>query len=135
MKRSGFKSRSKPLAAKTPMRKVSRKKAARRQSKEGQSGLRYMRAVKQLGCCVCGMPPPSDAHHCISGRYGTRKASDFETIPLCRNCHQDGPNAIHRAKASWEAIHGPDTGHIKPTRRLVAMLDPAALDEVDHDAS
>ena len=94
----------------------------------------YMALVKQLGCCICGMPPPSDAHHCISGRYGTRKSDDRDCIPLCKDHHQNGPNAIHNGKASWEAKHGPDTAYIKPTRRLVAMLDPA-LDELNDNTS
>lgn len=70
-------------------------------------GRAHMALVKQLPCCVCGAPPPSDAHHVISGRYGSRKASDFETLPLCKNHHQ-GPEGIHTAKATWEGIYGPD---------------------------
>ena len=66
-----------------------------------------MALVKQLPCCVCGAPPPSDAHHVFCGRYGQRKASDFETISLCKECHQ-GPDGIHNRKSTWEAINGPD---------------------------
>jgi len=39
MKRTGFKSRGKPMQASKPMRKVSRKKAAKRASSEGQEAL------------------------------------------------------------------------------------------------
>ena len=67
-----------------------------------------MRAVKALPCVVCGRAGPSDAHHCICDRYGTRRASDFDVIPLCKACHQDGPFAIHNGKASWVARNGPD---------------------------
>ncbi len=69
---------------------------------------RHLARVKELPCVICAAPPPSDAHHCFSGRYGSRKASDFETIPLCKACHQHGPMAIHQDKAGWEARNGND---------------------------
>jgi hypothetical protein len=67
----------------------------------------HLARVKALPCVVCHRPGPSDAHHVISGRYGSRKASDFETIPLCKDCHQ-GPHGIHSAKASWISVNGND---------------------------
>lgn len=69
---------------------------------------RHLARVKELPCVICAAPPLSDAHHCFSGRYGSRKASDFETIPLCKACHQHGPMAIHQDKAGWEARNGND---------------------------
>lgn len=69
---------------------------------------RHLEAVKGLPCVICHAPPPSDAHHCICGRYGQRKVSDFEVIPLCKACHQVGSNAIHNGKASWIARNGMD---------------------------
>jgi hypothetical protein len=101
-----------PLARKTALRKVSAKRRAYRASKEGQEALEHMGKVKMLPCIICAAPPPSDAHHCISGRYGTRKASDFEVISLCRACHLDGPNAIHRNKWAWEERNGPDHSYL-----------------------
>ena len=114
MKRTCFKSRGKP------MRKVSAKRAAYRASDEGQEALAYMGKVKALPCCVCGAPPPSIAHHCIHGRYGTRKASDFDVIPLC-SAHHDypQPDAIHSGKENWACKYGPDYTYIEQTRRLV----------------
>lgn len=114
MKRTGFKSPRKP------MRKVSKKRAAYRASDEGQAAWAYMGEVKRLPCCICGAPPPSDAHHCFHGRYGGRKSSDFDVVPLCKRHHQDGPEAIHNAKERWAAKHGPDYGYIEQTRRMVA---------------
>jgi len=113
VKRTGFKSRGKPI------RKFSAKRKARRASQEGQQALAYMQAVKQLPCAVCGAAPPSDAHHVICDRYGTAKASDWDTVPLCKAHHQDGPEAIHNGKASWRAKHGPDYGYIESTASLV----------------
>ena len=109
------------IKRKTRIRQVSPKRTAYRASDEGQAALRYMRAVKQLPCCACGSPPPNDAHHCIHDRYGTRKASDFDTVPLCRSCHQ-GPHGIHAGKASWRERHGPDHGYIPQTRGQVFVM-------------
>jgi len=72
----------------------------------------HMARVKQLPCVICGKPGPSDVHHVICDRYGTSRASDFDTIPLCKAHHQDGPEAIHNGKASWVAKHGPDHGFL-----------------------
>jgi len=116
MKRTGFKSRGKP------MRKVSKKRQAKRASPEGQAALQYMQAVKQLPCCVCGKPGPSDAHHVIHDRYGTARVSDWNTVPLCKAHHQDGPEAIHNGKATWREKHGPDHGYIAETRRKVHLF-------------
>lgn len=105
-----------PLKRKTPMRKVSKKRAAYRQSDDGQRALQYMGYVKLLPCVCCGKPGPNDAHHTISGRYGARKSSAYDTLPLCREHHLDGPDAIHRGKASWEAKYGPDYSYIPQVR-------------------
>jgi len=76
----------------------------------------HMAAVARLGCVCCGARPVS-VHHCISGRYGSRKVSDFDTIPLCYDHHQ-GAGGIHQDKAAWEAGWGMDTDYLP----LVAML-------------
>lgn len=80
----------------------------------------HLLRVKSLPCIICNAPPPSDAHHCISDRYGTRKVGDDATIPLCRTCHLEGPDAIHNGKASWEAKHGKDYDFLP---RVKLMLD------------
>jgi hypothetical protein len=101
------------------MRRVSKKRQAKAKSDEGRAEQAYMLAVKRLPCCICGAPPPSDAHHTICGRYGSRKTSAYETIPLCKAHHQDGPDAIHNGKASWVAKYGPDTDYIAPTQKIL----------------
>lgn len=75
--------------------------------------------VKALPCVICGKPGPSDAHHCIHDRYGTRKVPDEETIPLCKKHHQDGPDAIHNGKETWRQKYGPDHGYLE---RVAALL-------------
>lgn len=73
---------------------------------------RHLARVAQLPCCACHRPGPSEVHHCISGRFGQRKASDMDTISLCPLCHRLGPDAIHQNKRAWEAAHGPDYGFL-----------------------
>lgn len=121
MKRTPLK-RNKPLKAKTRIKPRSAKKTAHTASTEGQRAREYIAAVKMLPCCICGKAGPSDAHHTICGRYGSRKTSDFDAIPLCKECHQTGPNAIHRGKRSWVERNGLDTDYISETRRKVALV-------------
>lgn len=90
--------------------------------REIAEGKEYIGYVKRLPCCICGASPPSDAHHPISGRYGTRKAPDASVIPLCKAHHQWGPEAIHNGKSGWEARHGPDTDYIEQTRKRVDRM-------------
>lgn len=90
------------------------------------AGKAHMRRVKQLPCVICRKPPPSDAHHVFHDRGGSIRASDFETIPLCKDCHQDGPMAIHRIKDTWREMHGPDWGYLP---LVAAWLD--GNDEID----
>lgn len=80
----------------------------------------HLERVKRLPCVICGRPGPSDAHHCICGRYGSRKVSDFAVIPLCKQCHQDGPLAIHNGKASWAERNGPDYEYLPVVADMLA---------------
>lgn len=59
---------------------------------------RHMQRVKELPCCLCGASAPSDAHHILDGRVKGRKAHDFCTIPVCRDCHT-GRSGLHGDKA------------------------------------
>ena len=70
----------------------------------------HMARVAALPCVVCDALPV-EVHHCISGRYGSRKVSDFDTISLCYNHHRC-PFGIHTDKAQWEADYGPDTAYL-----------------------
>jgi 5-methylcytosine-specific restriction endonuclease McrA len=97
-----------------------RKSSIKPKRKAKQPGAReWMAKVAQLPCVICGSWPVH-VHHCISSRYGTAKASDFNVIPLCPACHLDGPNAIHRGKASWETRNGPDWSYLE---RVKAMIE------------
>lgn len=70
----------------------------------------HMARVATLACVCCGARPV-EVHHCISGRYSQRKASDRETIPLCWNHHQ-GPEGIHTNKRLWEETYRLDTDYL-----------------------
>lgn len=80
----------------------------------------HLARVKALPCVICWKPGPSDARHVFHGRYGSRKASDFETIPLCKSHHQDGPDAIHNDKAGWADRYGFDYEFLPVVQDLLA---------------
>ena len=82
-------------------------------------GKAHMARVAQLPCVICGKQGPSEVHHCISGRYSQRKASDFHTIPLCYADHR-GPDGIHANKAAWEARNGLDTDFLPVVADMLA---------------
>ena len=82
--------------------------------------LAHIYRVKQLPCVICGKPGPSDAHHVICDRYGQRKSSDFDIIPLCKEHHQHGPEAIHNGKKSWARKHGPDHAYLPLVRDFLS---------------
>lgn len=116
------------------MNRVSAKRKARRTSDEGQSDTEHLLIVKTLPCCACGRPGPSEAHHCkdqpsfdMRDIYtqlpcAGRKSGHKDTIPLCPECHRNGPNAYHVAPAAWRERHGPDWSHIAATRAAVAAI-------------
>jgi hypothetical protein len=63
--------------------RIAPKGAAARGPARNEAYLAYVRAKP---CAGCAAPGPSDPHH-----YGLRgvaqKASDYQTTPLCRRCH------------------------------------------------
>ena len=110
-----------PKKPRKSMRKVSRKKAAYRASALYSDARAHMGMVKALPCVICHKPGPSDAHHCISGRYSTQRASDFEVIPLCVQCHRHPhPDAIHSGKKSWEDRNGLDHEYLATVADMLA---------------
>ena len=122
MKRTGFKSRGKPLQAKKPMRKRSKKRASYMASQARQDGLAHMGRVKALPCICCGAPPPSQAHH-VTGDKMPR--DDMRVLPLCYECHQ-GPNGYHAAKRTWVARHGPDYMLLDKVSEMLKAQGPDA---------
>lgn len=75
---------------------------------------RWLALVAAQPCVICGGFPVV-VHHCISGRLSQRKASDFDTIPLCPEHH----DSLHHYRAAWEATHGPDTRFLPIVRGTI----------------
>jgi hypothetical protein len=84
----------------------------------------YMAWVRSLPCCGCGQTPAGEAHHCISDRYGSSKASDLHTLPLCRACHAD----LHAGWWEWEKQHGEQWRHVAATLERAAGLGVIVID-------
>jgi len=93
-----------------------------------KAGKNHMDAVRELGCIVCKREglgfTPASAHH-INCRTMGRKASDFETIPLCPTHHQTGGMgvAVHAGKRTWERIYGTEAELLEHTRTLLEMQE------------
>lgn len=94
-------------------------KADKPTRQEIMAGKLHMAKVAQLACVICGRWPVH-VHHCKSGRFSQRKASDFEVIPLCPNCHMSGPASFHAAQATWEETNGPDTNYLSVVADMLA---------------
>lgn len=78
-------------------------------------------AVAAMPCVIChewGLPQlsPTQVHHCIHGRHGTRRAPDSMTIPLCCGHHlgdlDTSKVALHRQPDEWKRLYGQDTDWI-----------------------
>jgi hypothetical protein len=50
---------------------------------------KYLAWIRTLPCAVCGKPGPSEAAHqrILQGGGIGLKPSDYESIPLCTDCH------------------------------------------------
>lgn len=92
----------------------------RKSGKAGKDPAR-LAAVAAMSCCICeeyGLPQrsPTQVHHCIMGRYGTSRAPDSMTVPLCEGHHQGmfdtSKVALHREPDLWKREYGPDTDWI-----------------------
>lgn len=112
----------------TPLRRKSgiKPKSAKKAQRQTSEALAHMAAVKTLPCVICGVTP-TEAHHCISHRYGSAKRGDEWTIPMCSSCHRTSPYAIHNGKRSWEEQHGPDYCFLP---RVYAMLGKEMPEEI-----
>ena len=85
--------------------------------------------IRQLPCCRCYAPPPSQACHANWGQFGKGmgiKADDEYTIPLCYVCHRwldqyqelDREQAKAWFMAKWEFTNGVLDEQEKPTEPI-----------------
>lgn len=77
----------------------------------------HMHRVRSLGCIICGRPP--EVHHITNGTMG-KKASHYETIPLCFNHHSAQTplpfgESVHKGTKSFEAKYGTQEELLKRT--------------------
>lgn len=81
------------------------------EKREGMSEA-HLRLIRQLPCCVCGKPGPSDPHHLkanLSHERGVgRRATDKWAVPMCRMHHDEVEAAGSRKETSWFAYFGID---------------------------
>lgn len=69
------------------------------------NGREYMGKVAQLPCAICGIHGVH-VHHIRTGIGMGRRASNFDTLPLCPEHHQ-GKSGIHgMGRKAWELHHG-----------------------------
>ena len=109
--------RTTPLRTRQRIRPVSAKRQKHRASAEGKAGLAHMARVRSLPCIICAewgftQTSPTEAHHCIHGRFSARKVSDLLTISLCAEHHRESADpqkiAVHQNPAKWKHHYGND---------------------------
>ncbi|WP_422491372.1 Ref family recombination enhancement nuclease [Endozoicomonas sp. ALE010] len=83
----------------------------------------YLSDVAQLGCIACrisGMSgTPAEVHHQRSGTGAGRRASHFDTMPLCPGHHRYLPDAIHVNATLFVELYGSEAELVRRTREDV----------------
>ena len=88
---------------------------------------RFLNEIRSRRCIICqtfNEPQfsPTQAHHPIMDRFGTRKSNDKEAIPLCEGHHQGmfdtSKTAIHHEPKKWRELYGPDWEYSDQTTEL-----------------
>jgi hypothetical protein len=91
----------------------------------------YLSILHDLPCCICEyygeeQRSPTQAHHWIMGRGGSRKTPDDEAIPLCEGHHQGqfdtSKTAIHMEPELWRSQYGTDKDWISWAQAQVAQI-------------
>lgn len=86
-------------------------------NKKHKKDEKFLQEIRSRRCIICQtfnepQLSPTTAHHPIMERFGTRKRSDREAIPLCDGHHQGNFDtskvAIHREPLKWRELYGPD---------------------------
>lgn len=121
--RAKIKALEKPDKLKAKKARQERQKALSRAPGQRQPRIKdpaYLSFVRRQPCISCGKPGPSQAAHVRSGypEAGWRptgmaeKPDDTRTLPLCRDCHLDGPKAQHKGNERrwWQdlGVYPPD---------------------------
>lgn len=90
------------------------KKAGHKPRSKRQFAQKHLAFIRRLPCCSCHRDPAGEAAHVrmACAEYGKeeagvgRKPDDRWTVPLCRLCHQDAPQAQHRIgeRRFWRGV-------------------------------
>lgn len=71
---------------------------------------RHLAAVAGLSCILCPRygyhGTPAEIHHIRTGVGMGRRASHFETIPLCHEHHRGATGVHGMGRKAWERFHG-----------------------------
>lgn len=71
---------------------------------------RYLAELVSTGCALCrylGTPgTPAEIHHIRTGMGTGRRASHYETIPLCYEHHRGGTGIHGLGRKAFERFHG-----------------------------
>ena len=80
----------------------------------------HLSRVAGLGCIVCRAS--AEVHH-ITGAGMGRRASHYDTIPLCARHHRTGGHgvAVHAGTRTWESIFGKQTALLARTRKMLGV--------------
>ena len=97
----------------------------------------YLAEVRKLPCVICfewdmQQNSPTEAHHCKSGRYGSRRTPDSMAIPLCHSHHNkmrpypgdEMKVGFHNSQATWEGLYGPDTDWLSWVEQRIGTVVP-----------
>lgn len=69
---------------------------------------RHMAKVAELPCVACGRYGVH-IHHVTSNGYQRLTKRHDRVVPLCPECHQHGPQAVHKiGHAVFNQMHGVD---------------------------
>ena len=98
----------------------------RKMSKATKAEREWMGRVAALSCIVCRTEglgdTPAMVHHIGNGTMGKR-ASNYETIPLCSEHHQYGGHgvAVHAGRKAFEARYGTEQDLLEQTGRELGI--------------
>lgn len=85
----------------------------------------YMSRVAELGCIVCadlGYESEAEVHH-IGNQAMGKRASNYNTIPLCADHHRNGGYgiAVHAGRKEWEKRHGTEKQLLAKVKGLLCQ--------------
>ena len=88
----------------------------------------HLNNVASLGCVVCRNlnlgETPAEIHHIGNGTM-SKRASNYETIPLCHFHHRTGNNgeAVHAGRESFESNFGTEQELLRQTKSELNLCD------------